>query len=101
MVNRLHLRILRLYPKRFTIYALIHTHIHTPTAIGCHARCQPAHQEQLRIRRLAQGHFDTPKVGPGNNQTRFGLKIYTHITANIFNPERRYIRYDYRPSVEF
>ena len=42
---------------------LIHTHIHTPTAIGCHARYQPARQEQLGVRRLAQGHFDTPRVG--------------------------------------
>ena len=28
----------------------IHTHTHTPTAIGCHARYQPAHQEQWRVR---------------------------------------------------
>ena len=34
-----------------------HTHIHTPTAIGCHARYQPARQEQSGVRRLAQGHF--------------------------------------------
>ena len=33
-----------------------HTHIHTPTAIGCHARHQSARQEQLGVRRLAQGH---------------------------------------------
>ena len=39
------------------------THIHTPTAIGCHARYQPARQEQLGVRCLAQGHFDTPRVG--------------------------------------
>ena len=39
-----------------------HTHIHTPTAIGCHARYQPARQEQLGVRCLAQGHFDTPGV---------------------------------------
>ena len=31
-------------------------HTYTPTAIGCHARCQPAHQEQLGVRCLAQGH---------------------------------------------
>ena len=47
--------------------------IHTPTEIGCHARYQPACQEQLRVRRLAQGHFDTPRVGsnrqPSNCQT--------------------------------
>ena len=60
----------RLYPKRFTIFAShspihthIHTQIHTPTAIGCHARYQPARQEQLGVRCLAQGHFDTPRVG--------------------------------------
>ena len=35
----------------------IHTHIHTPTAIGCHARYQPARQEQLSVRGLAQGHW--------------------------------------------
>ena len=35
----------------------------TPTAIGCQARYQPARQEQLGVRRLAQGHFDTPRVG--------------------------------------
>ena len=39
-----------------------HTHIHTPTAIGCHVRYQPARQEQLGVRCLAQGHFDTPRV---------------------------------------
>ena len=37
--------------------------IHPPMAIGCHARHQPAHQEQLGVRCLAQGHFDTPRVG--------------------------------------
>ena len=52
----------RLYPKRFTIDAS-HSPIHTPTAIGCHARYQPARQEQLGVRCLAQGHFDTPRVG--------------------------------------
>ena len=36
---------------------------HTPTAIGCHARSQPARQEQLGVRCLAQGHFNTPRVG--------------------------------------
>ena len=42
----------------------IHTHIHTPTAIGCHARYQPAREEQLGVRRLAHGHFDTPSGNP-------------------------------------
>ena len=54
------------YPKRCTIYASHspnHTHIHTSTAIGCHARYQPARQEQLGVRCLAQGHFNTPRVG--------------------------------------
>ena len=39
------------------------THTHTPTAIGCHARYQPARQEQSGVRCLAQGRFDTPRVG--------------------------------------
>ena len=58
--------ILRLYPKCCTIYAShshIHTHTHTPTAIGCHARYQPARQEQSGVRCPAQGHVDTPRVG--------------------------------------
>ena len=52
----------RLYPKRCKMYAS-HSPIHTPTAIGCHARYQPACQEQFGVRCLAQGHFDTPRVG--------------------------------------
>ena len=42
---------------------LIHpfTNIHTPTAIGCHARYQPV--------RLAQGHFNTPRVGSKQQPT--------------------------------
>ena len=44
----------------FTIY------VHTPTAIGGHARSQPARQEQLRVRCLARGHFDAP--GGGSNR---------------------------------
>ena len=36
---------------------------HSHMAIGCHARYQPAPQEQLGIRYLAQGHFDLPRVG--------------------------------------
>ena len=39
------------------------THIHTPTAIGSHARYQQARQEQSGVRRLAHGHFYTPRVG--------------------------------------
>ena len=35
----------------------------THTMIGCHTRYQPARQEQLGVRCLAQGHFDTPRVG--------------------------------------
>ena len=43
---------------------LIHTHTpHTLTAIGCHAKYQKARQEQLGVRCLAKGHFDTPRVG--------------------------------------
>ena len=45
------------------VHTHIHTHIHTPMAIGCHARYQPARQEQSGVRCLAQGHFDTPRVG--------------------------------------
>ena len=43
---------------------LIHPFTHSPihTSIGCHARYQPARQERLGVRCLAQGHFDTPKV---------------------------------------
>ena len=37
--------------------------IHPTTAIGCHARYQPARQEQLGVRCLAQGHCDTLRVG--------------------------------------
>ena len=40
-----------------------HSPIHTPMAIGCHARYQPARQEQLGVRCLAQGHFNRPRVG--------------------------------------
>ena len=40
----------------------IHTHIHTPTVIGCHARYQPAHQEQLGVRHLPQGTLSTHPV---------------------------------------
>ena len=35
------------------------THSHTK----CHERYQPARQEQLGVRRLAQGHFDMLRVG--------------------------------------
>ena len=44
------------------IHPFTHTHIHTTTAIGCHARYQPARQEQLRVRCLAQAHFDMLRV---------------------------------------
>ena len=62
MVNGLHLYS-TFIQSTLQFMPLIHTHIHTPTAIGCHARYQPAHQEQLGVRCLAQGHFDTPRVG--------------------------------------
>ena len=42
---------------------LIHPFTHTLTLTGYHARYQPACQEQLGVRFLAQGHFDTPRVG--------------------------------------
>ena len=66
MVNGLHLysafiqSALQFMP---LIHPFTHTHIHTPTAIGCHARHRPTHQEQLGVRCLAQGHFDTPRGG--------------------------------------
>ena len=47
----------------YASHSPIHTHIHTPTAIGCHARHQPARQEQLGVRCLAQGHIDKARVG--------------------------------------
>ena len=62
MVNGLHLYS-AFIQSAVQFMPLIHTHIHTPTAIGCHARYQPARQEQLGVRCLAQGHFDTPRVG--------------------------------------
>ena len=45
MVNGLHLSSAFLH---ITIYAS-HSHIHTPTAIGCHARFRPACQEQSGV----------------------------------------------------
>ena len=45
------------------IYPFAHTLTHSPMAIGCRARCQPARQEQSGVRCLAQGHLDTPRVG--------------------------------------
>ena len=65
MVNGLHLYsafIQSFIQIFFASHSPIHTHIHTPTAIGCHARYQPARQEQLGVRCLAQGHFDMPRV---------------------------------------
>ena len=44
-----------MYASHSPIHTHIHTHIHTPTAIGCHARYQPARQEQLGVRRLCSG----------------------------------------------
>ena len=61
---------------------LIHTHIHTPTAIGCHARYQPARQEQSGVRRLAQGHFDTPRVGSNRQPS----DCQTTALTSRFNP---------------
>ena len=64
MVNGLHLysAFIQSALQFFASHSPIHTHIHTPTAIGCHARYQPARQEQLGVRCLG-GHFDTPRVG--------------------------------------
>ena len=41
----------------------IHPFTHTPMLRGWHARHGPARREILRVRCLAQGHFDTPRVG--------------------------------------
>ena len=64
MVNGLHLYSAFIQSAVQFMLSFTHSHtIHTPTAIGCHARYQPARQEQLGVRCLAQGHFDTPRVG--------------------------------------
>ena len=48
-----------------------------PQKIGCHARYQPARQEQLGVRCLAQGHFDN---WTGNPPTaRRQLYLLSHI----------------------
>ena len=71
--------------------------IHTQTAIGCHARYQPARQERLGARRLAQGHFDTPRVGsnrqPSDCQTTVCYiaippELYRHTISYFFLPQR-------------
>ena len=65
------------------IHPFTHLHIHTPTVIGCHERYQPARQEQLGVRRLAQGHFDMSRVGsnrqPSDCQT-------TALTSWVISP---------------
>ena len=43
------------------LFTSSHTHLHT-NGNCCHARYQPARQERS-VRCLAQGHFDTPRVG--------------------------------------
>ena len=43
--------------------SLIHPFTHTHTAMGCHASDQSARLERLRVRCLAQGHLDTPRLG--------------------------------------
>ncbi len=48
--------------KRFTMSLLIHSFTHAVThwwRWSCRARHQPAHQEQLGVKCLAQGHFNT------------------------------------------
>ena len=52
---------LYIYIAPLSIHPFTHTFTHTP--IGCHARYQPACQEQSGVRCLAQGHFDTPRGG--------------------------------------
>ena len=62
MINGLHLYS-AFIQSAVQLMPLIHPFTHTFMAIGCHARYQPAGQEQLGVRCLAQGHFDMPRVG--------------------------------------
>ena len=76
------------------VWLMLHIHAHSlgPTAIGYHARNQPARQEQLGVRRLAQGHFDTPRVGsnprPSDCQTtaltNFGRWLHFHPWVTVW-----------------
>ena len=43
------------FPER--LQKFIRTFIHTPTAVAANARCRQAHQEQLGVQYLYQGHF--------------------------------------------
>ena len=106
MVNGLHLysAFIQSALQFFASHSPIHTHIHTPTAIGCHARYQPARQEQLGVRCLAQGHFDTPRVGsnrqpsdcqttalppePHRPQYSHKMCIYICVGVGIFNSNK-------------
>ena len=63
MVNVLHLYSAFIQSAVQLMHSHSPIHTHTSTAIGCHAKYQPARQEQLGVRCLAQGHFDMPRVG--------------------------------------
>lgn len=50
------------------LYTTVFTHSHTHSYSnggGCHAECQPAHQEQLEVKCLAQGHIGMWTGGTG------------------------------------
>ena len=78
---------------------LIHTHIHTPTAIGSHARYQPTHQEQLGVRCLAQGHFDTPRVG--SNRQPSDCQTTALTSWAISKMHNQYTHHDYSMAYSF
>ena len=92
MVNGLHLYSAFI---QSSVQLLILIPTHTPTAIGCYARHQPARQEQSGVRRLAQGHFDTPRVGsnrqPSDCQTTaltpWAISPWWHIVDDQKNYE--------------
>ena len=65
MVNGLYIAPLSKALYNLCLSSPFHTHIHTPT---CHASYQSAHLEQLGVRCLAQGHFDTSRVGLNRQQ---------------------------------
>ena len=45
----------------FTIYYALVTYSNSfIDGSGCHARCQPAHQEEFGVQYLARGHINTP-----------------------------------------
>ena len=87
MVNGLHLYS-AFIQSTLQFMPLIHTNIRPPTAIGCQARYQPARQEQLGVRRLAQGHSDTPRVGSNREPSdcSYLLSHIAHKTISLSIP---------------